>query len=118
LRFTVGLPSRVDPGRRPDGSSKRDRRARVRPDFGEGNPVTSSATGRDGKFADMRRNLALAVSALILVSFAALAEEDIAGTYVGDYVNKAGKTGGYQLTFTPDPGGTRSARAASRQPLF
>ena len=53
----------------------------------------------------MRRNLAIALSALILTSVAALAAEDIAGTYVGEYVNKAGKTGGYQLTFTPGPGG-------------
>jgi hypothetical protein len=53
----------------------------------------------------MRRNLAIALSALILMSFAALAQEDITGTYVGEYVNKAGKSGGYQLTFTPGPGG-------------
>ena len=53
----------------------------------------------------MRRSLAIALSALMLMSVAALAEEDIAGTYVGDYVNKAGKSGGYQLTFTPGPGG-------------
>ena len=53
----------------------------------------------------MRRNLAIALSALILISVAALAETDIAGTYVGEYVNKAGKSGGYQLTFTPGPGG-------------
>ena len=53
----------------------------------------------------MRRNLAISVSALILISVAALAAEDIAGTYTGEYVNKAGKSGGYQLTFTPGPGG-------------
>jgi hypothetical protein len=53
----------------------------------------------------MRRNLALSLSALILMSVAALAQEDIAGTYVGEYVNKAGKSGGYQLTFAPGPGG-------------
>src|SRR5215470_20100670 len=53
----------------------------------------------------MRRNLAVALSALILVSVATLAEESIAGTYVGEYVNKAGKSGGYQLTFAPGPGG-------------
>jgi len=53
----------------------------------------------------MRRNLALALSALISMSIAARAQEDIGGTYVGDYVNKAGKSGGYQLTFTPGPGG-------------
>jgi hypothetical protein len=47
----------------------------------------------------------MALSALILMPVAALAGEDIAGTYVGDYVNKAGKSGGYQLTFAPGPGG-------------
>ena len=39
------------------------------------------------------------------MSAVALAQEDIAGTYVGDYVNTAGKSGGYQLTFTPGSGG-------------
>ena len=53
----------------------------------------------------MRRNFAIAASALILASVAALAADDIAGTYVGEYVNKAGKRGGYQLTFTPGQGG-------------
>jgi len=53
----------------------------------------------------MRRNLATALWALVLISAVALAQEDIAGTYVGDYVNTAGKSGGYQLTFTPGPGG-------------
>ena len=48
----------------------------------------------------------MALSALILMSVAAVAEEDIAGTYVGDYVNKAGKSGGYQLTFNPGQGGS------------
>lgn len=47
----------------------------------------------------------MAVSALIFVSVAALAQEGIAGTYVGEYVNKAGKKGGYQLTFTPGADG-------------
>jgi hypothetical protein len=54
----------------------------------------------------MRRNLGIALSALVLMCVAALAEEGIAGKYVGEYVNKAGKKGGYQLTFTPGPGGT------------
>jgi len=53
----------------------------------------------------MRPKLAIALWALILMSVAAVAEEGIAGTYVGDYVNKAGKSGGYQLTFAPGPGG-------------
>jgi hypothetical protein len=39
------------------------------------------------------------------MSAAAQAADDIAGTYVGEYVNKAGKSGGYQLTFTPGQGG-------------
>jgi hypothetical protein len=47
----------------------------------------------------------MALWALISMSAAALAQEDIAGTYVGDWVNKAGKSGGYQLTFAPGPGG-------------
>jgi len=53
----------------------------------------------------MRRNLAIALWALVSMSAVALAQEDIAGTYVGDYVNTAGKSGGYQLTFTPGSGG-------------
>ena len=54
----------------------------------------------------MRRNLWISLSALLFsISAAALAADDIAGTYVGDYTNKAGKSGGYQLTFTPDQGG-------------
>jgi len=53
----------------------------------------------------MRRHLAIVLAALILLPVAALAQEDIAGTYVGEYVNKAGRSGGYQLTFTPGPGG-------------
>jgi hypothetical protein len=53
----------------------------------------------------MKPKLAIALAALILMSVAAVAEDSIAGTYVGDYVNKAGKSGGYQLTFAPGPGG-------------
>jgi len=53
----------------------------------------------------MRRNLAIALSALISMSVAALAQEGIAGTYVGEWVNKAGKSGGYQLTFAPGQDG-------------
>ena len=54
----------------------------------------------------MKRNLAIVLTALMLLPFAAPAQEDIAGTYVGEYVNKAGKSGGYQLTFAPGPGGS------------
>jgi len=61
----------------------------------------------------MRRNLAVALSALILMSVAALAQESIAGTYVGEYVNKAGKKGGYQLTFTPGPDGRWAGEAVA-----
>jgi hypothetical protein len=53
----------------------------------------------------MRRNLAIALSALISMAVAAFAEEGISGTYVGDYINKAGKSGGYQLTLTRGQGG-------------
>ena len=57
----------------------------------------------------MRRTLALRIvlSALTLMSLAivSLAQESIAGTYAGEYVGKSGKSGGYQLTFTPGPGG-------------
>lgn len=54
----------------------------------------------------MKRNLAIPLSALVfLISVAVPAANDIAGTYVGDYTNKAGKSGGYQLTFTPGPDG-------------
>jgi len=56
--------------------------------------------------AAMRRHLSIPLAALILlISVAALAADGIAGTYVGDYTNKAGKSGGYQLTFTPGPDG-------------
>jgi hypothetical protein len=59
----------------------------------------------DGRFCNMRRPLSIALSALIPLSVAALAQESIAGTYVGEYVNKKGASGGYQLTLTPGPGG-------------
>jgi hypothetical protein len=52
----------------------------------------------------MRRNLLLCVSVLLLVQGAALAADDVRGTYVGAYTNKAGKTGRYQLTLTPADG--------------
>jgi hypothetical protein len=53
----------------------------------------------------MRRTLAASFATLLFLCVATLAADDISGTYVGDYTNKAGKTGGYQLTFTPGPGG-------------
>jgi hypothetical protein len=56
-------------------------------------------------FASMKRRPAIALPALILMSVAALAQEGISGTYAGEWVNKAGKSGGYQLTFTPGQGG-------------
>lgn len=59
---------------------------------------------RGGNVARMRRTVAIAFSALILASIAALAAGDISGTYVGEYVNKAGKSGGYQLTFAQGSG--------------
>jgi hypothetical protein len=43
--------------------------------------------------------------ALLLGSLEAIAAESIGGTYVGAYTNKAGKSGDYQLTFTPGQGG-------------
>ena len=52
----------------------------------------------------MRRNLAIALSTLMLISVPTLAD-GIAGTYAGEWVNKAGKSGGYQLTFTPGESG-------------
>jgi hypothetical protein len=53
----------------------------------------------------MRRSLRILLPALLLVSLEAIAAESIGGTYVGAYTNKAGKSGDYQLTFTPGQGG-------------
>jgi len=53
----------------------------------------------------MRKKRARFLSVLLFLSAAAVTADDIAGTYVGDYTNKAGKSGGYQLTFTPSSGG-------------
>src|SRR5450432_1904810 len=53
----------------------------------------------------MRRSFLIFLSALLLLPVAALAAEGIGGTYVGDYTNEAGKSGGYQLTLTPGDGG-------------
>ena len=61
----------------------------------------------------MKRNVGIVLSGLLLTVIAALAAEDIAGTYVGEYVNKAGKSGGYQLTFTPSPGGSWSGEVVA-----
>jgi len=53
----------------------------------------------------MQRSLRIFLPALLLVSLEAIAAESIGGTYVGAYTNKAGKSGDYQLTFTPGQGG-------------
>jgi hypothetical protein len=53
----------------------------------------------------MRRSLRIFLPALLLISLEAIAAESIGGTYVGTYTNKAGKSGDYQLTFTPGQGG-------------
>jgi hypothetical protein len=53
----------------------------------------------------MRTSLRIFVPALLLLSLEAVAAESIGGTYVGSYTNKAGKSGDYQLTFTPGPDG-------------
>ncbi len=48
-----------------------------------------------------------------MLPIAAPAQEDIAGRYVGEYVNEAGKSGGDQLTFTPGQGGNRTGEAVA-----
>ena len=53
----------------------------------------------------MRRSLRIVLTALLLLPLEAFAAEDISGTYVGSYTNKAGKSGDYQLSFTPSQGG-------------
>ena len=53
----------------------------------------------------MQRSLRFYLSALLLLPLAAVAAESIGGTYVGSYINKAGKSGDYQLTFTPGQDG-------------
>ena len=53
----------------------------------------------------MRRTLWIVLSVLLLLPLAAIAADGIGGTYVGTYTNKAGKSGDYQLTFTPGQGG-------------
>ena len=53
----------------------------------------------------MRRSLRIFLPVLLLLSLEAVAAESIGGTYVGTYTNKAGKSGDYQLTFTPGQGG-------------
>ena len=54
----------------------------------------------------MRRRFLLCLSILLLDPLASLAADGVAGTYAGDYTNKAGKTGGYQLTLTQAAGGS------------
>ena len=53
----------------------------------------------------MRKSVRIFLPALLLISLEAFAAESIGGTYVGTYTNKAGKSGDYQLTFTPGQGG-------------
>ncbi len=53
----------------------------------------------------MRRGVLISLSILLLATVPSRAADSIAGTYLGDYTNKAGKSGGYQLTFTPGQGG-------------
>jgi hypothetical protein len=53
----------------------------------------------------MRTSLRIFVPALLLLSLEAVAAESIGGTWVGTYANKAGKSGDYQLTFTPGQSG-------------
>ena len=53
----------------------------------------------------MRRSLRIFLPVLLLLPLVAVAAESIGGTYVGTYTNKAGKSGDYQLTFTPGQGG-------------
>lgn len=43
----------------------------------------------------------ICVSTLLLASSILHAADDAAGTFVGDYTNKAGKSGRYELTLTP-----------------
>ena len=43
----------------------------------------------------MQRSLRFYLSALLLLPLAAVAAESIGGTYVGSYINKAGKSGDY-----------------------
>ena len=52
----------------------------------------------------MRRRTLITLSALLLVQVAALASDDVGGTYVGTYTNKAGKSGRYQITLTAADG--------------
>ena len=52
----------------------------------------------------MQKNLRILLPALLLLSLEAVAAESIGGTYAGTYTNKAGKSGDYQLTFTPGQG--------------
>jgi hypothetical protein len=53
----------------------------------------------------MRRSLRMFLSALLLLPFEAVSAESIGGAYVGAYINKAGKSGDYQLTLTPGQDG-------------
>jgi hypothetical protein len=52
----------------------------------------------------VRRRLLICLC-LLLVPLASHAADGVAGKYVGDYTNKAGKSGGYELTLTQAAGG-------------
>lgn len=41
---------------------------------------------------------------LLLLPLAAVAQDSVGGTWIGTWTNKAGKSGDYQLTFTPGQG--------------
>ena len=51
--------------------------------------------------APMRRVLLICLATLFLASSASRGADSAAGTYVGDYTNKASKSGRYQVTLTP-----------------
>jgi len=48
----------------------------------------------------------LICACLLLAPLATRAADGVAGKYVGDYTNKAGKSGGYELTLTQAAGGS------------
>ena len=54
----------------------------------------------------MRNSLRILLAVLVSVPLAAAAQESVGGTWTGTWTNKAGKSGDYQLTFTPGQGDT------------